>query len=237
MIEIFKNLLGTNIIENRATVREKVSVLLKVLFSLYVFYMLIVIIMLFTDKFLIEEFGVSIRKNLVTYRQESIEYYGLFGYSISTLLLAPIWEEYQYRGFLVVNRLNVTISAILIFLFSASVVLDIDLVSINGLYLLVGGFGIGWFLFKLMPVAMLVFLQKNSKSLILFSIFTFAFSHVNNYTPIFWKLIWVYPVYVLPQFFLGVGCSYLRIKYQSMLWPILLHFANNLIPILLTVFE
>lgn len=55
----------------------------------------------------------------------------------------------------------------------------------------------------------------------------FAVVHIANFTPLNWSFIYLYPFYVLPQFVSGVVFSYLAIRYNSILWPFLLHAAIN----------
>jgi len=56
---------------------------------------------------------------------------------------------------------------------------------------------------------------------------TFGLVHIGNYTPLNWPFIYVYPFYALPQFVYGVVFSYLAIRYNSLLWPFVLHASIN----------
>lgn len=55
----------------------------------------------------------------------------------------------------------------------------------------------------------------------------FALVHISNFAPLNWSFIYLYPVYVLPQFVYGVVFSYVAIRYNSIVWPFLLHAAIN----------
>jgi membrane protease YdiL (CAAX protease family) len=55
----------------------------------------------------------------------------------------------------------------------------------------------------------------------------FALVHINNFAPLNWSFIYLYPIYVLPQFVYGVVLSYLATRYNSIVWPFLLHAAIN----------
>ncbi|WP_028666575.1 CPBP family glutamic-type intramembrane protease [Runella zeae] len=66
-----------------------------------------------------------------------------------------------------------------------------------------------------------------------FLIILFSWIHISNFSPINWKLIYFYPIYVLPQLFYGIVLSYLMVKYKKIVWPFLLHSMINLTGFLL----
>ncbi|MCF2444701.1 CPBP family intramembrane metalloprotease [Dyadobacter sp. CY345] len=55
----------------------------------------------------------------------------------------------------------------------------------------------------------------------------FGLVHIYNFTPLNWSFIYLYPFYVLPQFVSGIVFSYLAIRFNSLLWPFLLHASIN----------
>jgi membrane protease YdiL (CAAX protease family) len=55
----------------------------------------------------------------------------------------------------------------------------------------------------------------------------FALGHISNFAPVNWSFFYLYPIYVLPQFLYGIVFSFLAIRYNSILWPFLLHAAIN----------
>ena len=55
----------------------------------------------------------------------------------------------------------------------------------------------------------------------------FSWLHISNFQPIHWQLIYLYPIYVLSQFFSAIGFSFLMVKYKNIIWPILLHMLIN----------
>ena len=58
-------------------------------------------------------------------------------------------------------------------------------------------------------------------------IVSFSWLHIGNFQPLHWEVIYLYPLYVLPQLFYGIGLSFLMVKYNNLLWPILLHMLIN----------
>jgi len=64
-------------------------------------------------------------------------------------------------------------------------------------------------------------------------IIAFSWIHIGNFKPINWDIIYLYPIYVLPQLFYGIGASFLMVKYKNLLWPLMLHILINGVPALL----
>lgn len=64
-------------------------------------------------------------------------------------------------------------------------------------------------------------LKRNYKIYFYFMATLFAFVHIANFKPLNYHLIFLYPIYVLPQFVMGVSLGYLRnkcgIKYSWLL--------------------
>jgi len=72
-----------------------------------------------------------------------------------------------------------------------------------------------------------IFEKKNYNYLCWILILAFGMIHLGNFVPLSWSVFYLYPVYVLPQFVYGIVFSYLAIKYNSMIWPFLLHAGIN----------
>jgi len=72
-----------------------------------------------------------------------------------------------------------------------------------------------------------IFQRKNYNYMCWGLTIAFGLVHIYNYTPLNWSFVYLYPFYVLPQFVYGVVLSYLAIRYNSLLWPFLLHLTIN----------
>jgi len=72
-----------------------------------------------------------------------------------------------------------------------------------------------------------IFQKKSYNNLCWGLTIAFGLFHISNFTPLNWSFIYLYPFYVLPQFVYGVVFSYLAIRYNSILWPFLLHASIN----------
>jgi len=67
---------------------------------------------------------------------------------------------------------------------------------------------------------------RYKKPIIIISIVLFGLMHIFNYVPLQWQLIWLYPIYVLPQLGMGVALTYVRFK-NGFIWGIALHCLIN----------
>ena len=70
-------------------------------------------------------------------------------------------------------------------------------------------------------------LRKNYKVFFYFMATLFAFVHIGNFKPLNYHLIFLYPIYVLPQFVMGLSLGYLRNK-CGLKYSWLLHGLINL---------
>jgi len=78
---------------------------------------------------------------------------------------------------------------------------------------------------KFLPVD--INLSKKIKTvLIITSICLFGLMHISNYSPIQWPIIWIYPVFVLPQLIMGLLITFVRFK-NGFIWGIALHCMIN----------
>ncbi|TDE12559.1 CPBP family glutamic-type intramembrane protease [Dyadobacter psychrotolerans] len=59
---------------------------------------------------------------------------------------------------------------------------------------------------------------------------SFSLIHIGNFSPVNWYFIYLYPIYVFPQFISGVIFSYLAIRYNSIMLPFILHVIINTTP-------
>jgi hypothetical protein len=71
------------------------------------------------------------------------------------------------------------------------------------------------------------------KQLIIVSICLFGLMHISNYAPIQWPLIWIYPIYVIPQLLMGWAITYIRFK-NGFLWGFALHCLINSVSVLIS---
>jgi membrane protease YdiL (CAAX protease family) len=163
------------------------------------------------------------------------------GYTIAILyicLIGPILEETIFRLPLSFKRLHIAISiAVAIFLFSSPLPFVKYLsVHVGVVYMLLIRIGVSaticFVIFKLLP-AEINLSPNRKKAFIILSIMMFGLMHIFNYAPLQWQMIWIYPIYVLPQLGMGVALSYVRFK-NGFIWGIALHCLINSVATLLT---
>ena len=75
---------------------------------------------------------------------------------------------------------------------------------------------------------------KTRKCLYYLAAILFGLMHIGNFSPIHYQLLFIYPVFVLPQLIMGFGFGYTRIKY-GFFFGFLLHCITNMIPLLSTL--
>jgi len=68
--------------------------------------------------------------------------------------------------------------------------------------------------------------DKLKTRVIIASMCLFGLMHISNYSPLQWPIIWLYPIYVLPQFFMGWLITFVRFK-NGFIWGIALHCLIN----------
>ena len=61
----------------------------------------------------------------------------------------------------------------------------------------------------------------HKKQLIILSILLFGLMHVFNYRPVDYRILWIYPVFVIPQLLMGWAIAYVRFK-NGFVWGIAL---------------
>jgi hypothetical protein len=74
--------------------------------------------------------------------------------------------------------------------------------------------------------------KKAQKGFILASIIIFGLLHTFNYAPFQWGIIFMYPLYVIPQLFMGWFLTYVRFK-NGFVWGVALHVLINSITMLI----
>jgi hypothetical protein len=146
-------------------------------------------------------------------------------------LIGPAIEETIFRLPLSFKRVHIALSfAFAVFLFSSLLPLVKHLNQSIGIWyeLLIRLAVVGLIfllIYKLLPNN-LSLKPALKKALIIASICLFGLMHISNFSPLQWAIIWVYPIYVLPQLLMGVALSYMRFK-NGFVWGIALHCLIN----------
>lgn len=231
--ELFK-LSGFPYLSQEATpsIKEKIFTVLKV-------YGLIFLSLLFVGPltYLADTFVTHVIHAKSIRQQNDVSFQHLIqklGYGIALLyicIIGPILEETIFRLPLSFKRGHIALGiSVAIFLFGsvlqpvkgfshsigAGYALLIRLALVPVIYFIIK---------KLLPVNLSIG-PAYKKAFIIISICLFGLMHVSNYSPLQWQLIWIYPIYVLPQLIMGWGITYIRFK-NGFIWGIALHCLIN----------
>ena len=192
----------------------------------YICLFVIGIILVFTDLLIQNSYGISIRKIIIAeqfknrLKQNPNE---IFFY---TCLFSPIIEELIHRLPLNLKKWNIVISLSLIYLMFFDGIFYYNFSEFNT-----------WFKLFLVLFTFTVFYFVKTKSFnlerkqyilyVVLMVFIFALLHINNFYKELPKgLIFISALYVLPQFFLGIFSSYLRLK-NGIFYSFLIHIIFN----------
>lgn len=149
------------------------------------------------------------------------------------ILLYPILEELLFRLVLIPKRINRIIFAFLWSIFLIRGILiplayDIEFLKIVGCSVLIT--------LLLDRISIMLKLDEKikfvEKYITILSILCFGLIHLDNIKHIYPELFFIYPIYVLPQLFIGYLCSNLRLKF-GFVWGVLLHCMINLVGVIL----
>jgi hypothetical protein len=150
-------------------------------------------------------------------------------------LIGPLLEEVVFRLPLSLKKRHIALaSSVAVFLFTGAIFHS--LTQIKGLNL-----GLQLSACVLVYTAGMLFVPKGlsisdhrfRKHLIILSMCLFGLMHIGNYIPIQWPLIWIYPIYVLPQLLMGWAITFIRFK-NGFWWGYALHCIINCVSLLLT---
>jgi hypothetical protein len=173
----------------------------------------------------------SIQKQYSTTFEEQFKKTGIAWGMVYICLIGPILEETVFRLPLSFKRVHIAICITVAFFMFGNVIPFVKNLS----HLLGKGYALGirvavtiviYFIIMRFIPKDITLSDKLKKSLIITSMCLFSLMHIANFIPLQWSLIWVYPFYVLPQFFMGWGITYVRFKH-GFVWGIVLHCLIN----------
>lgn len=149
------------------------------------------------------------------------------------LLIGPFLEELIFRLPLDFKLNSLAISfSLLFFRFSGTSLFDFS--NMKGYFIrLIFTFLLGFIIVNMIPKGKYEDkIKKHKTVLISLSIILFGFVHISNYSPLHLKVLYLYPIFVLPQIIMGISITHLRLKYGFWI-GLMLHFFLNLLSVLL----
>jgi membrane protease YdiL (CAAX protease family) len=164
-------------------------------------------------------------------RQMFRQMYKRFGFFTSAFficIIGPVFEELIFRLLLSFKKQHVAISVLVaLFYFGGTIYHPHQLILKIGLEILIATVVI--ILCQIyIPDGAFNLSPQRKRLFIILSIILFGLMHVFNYRPIDLKIIWIYPVFVIPQLLMGWAISYTRLK-NGFVWGIALHCIINMV--------
>jgi len=208
----------------------------KEFFQCYLLCMLLILVagifLALVDKeILIKNFDFSIRQQLGS---RISSFYSPGQYVLLVLFVGPIIEEMIFRLPLSLKKWHIAVSLFFIsyYLFGGKLLIN-DASAIESLWKLslamlisvIFGFGC--------PDRVLVYLKQiDFRYYFYISAIAFALFHINSYKPLNGEVAFFYPLYVIPQFIMGIFLGFIRLRF-SFLHSIMFHSMINLPTVLL----
>ncbi|TSD67197.1 CPBP family intramembrane metalloprotease [Inquilinus sp. KBS0705] len=159
--------------------------------------------------------------------------YGYLKAALYICLLGPLLEETVFRLVLSLKRQHIAIAvATALFLFVSLVpgfkALNIWISTGVRLLLLIAGYLV---LINSLPKQVLINNTLHTR-IIITSILLFGLVHITNFVPLQWPIIFMYPLFVIPQLLMGWALTYTRFK-SGFFWGVALHVIINSVSTLL----
>ncbi|HWZ04106.1 MAG TPA: CPBP family glutamic-type intramembrane protease [Mucilaginibacter sp.] len=216
----------------RLSFKEKLALVFKTYAFIFIVILFTAPVIILADYIATHVFHYgSIRNQNNTTFQHLIKKIGYLTAIVYICLIGPVLEETIFRLPLSFKRAHIALSvSVAILLFSSAIPFIKHLHQSIGLGWALSarvGFSalVFWLIFIILP-KQINFSSAAKKRLIIISICLFGLMHVSNYSPLHWAIIWIYPIYVLPQLCMGWALSYIRFK-NGFIWGIALHCLIN----------
>lgn len=173
--------------------------------------------------------SATLNKNNIELK-ESKGYYSYF----LVLLIGPFWEEIVFRLPLILNVRSIGISlGVLVYRYIGENIY-FNFYNSHDYLRLFFALNAFFLVVRYLNVSFLLNIRENYfKHFFYLTAILFALVHIQNFASSDYRLFIFYPIYVLPQFIMGLFIGNIRMKY-GFLWGLLLHSLINLPSALLT---
>lgn len=220
-------------LKNDSTIQSRVMLLFKLYGIILLFNFLSAPLFLLWEFIVTHLHYKSLAAQYKTSMHSFITKYGYWKAVLYISLLGPVIEEIIFRLPLSFKRKHIAIA------FGCALVLLAKVIPGVGNQSLIVNILARVVLFIVGYFALLNSLPQNinpnkkaQKGFILASIITFGLLHTFNYAPFQLGIIWIYPLYVLPQLLMGWFLTYIRFK-NGFFWGVVLHILINSFAMLL----
>lgn len=211
---------------------NKLLIVVKTYGRLYLAIIVSAPLFLLADKLVVNVFHHS---SLVHQNKEAFSHIfqrlGFIKAFLFICVVGPAFEETIYRLLLSFKKQHIAISLLIAFFYFGAVFLHIkDRILRIEIELAIAVVIIGASLL-FVPKTTVDVSPENKKRWIVLSICLFGLMHVFNYLPFYYPIIWIYPVFVIPQLLMGWAMTYIRFK-NGFFWGVLLHCIINTVSVL-----
>jgi hypothetical protein len=158
---------------------------------------------------------------------------GLINSILFICLIGPVFEELIFRLPLAFTRRRVAIGLLIAIFYASGAAYHPKILMLKVVLEIAIALVITGACYFFIPDTPLSLSPGQKARMIIFSIMLFGLMHISNYRPFDISLLWIYPVYVIPQLLMGWGISYVRLK-NGFIWGIALHCIINTVSTLLS---
>jgi membrane protease YdiL (CAAX protease family) len=233
--DLFRN--DSNSLKIISTTKSKIDHFICAFFiNLFITFLLSLLLSVI-NSYLIKNYTV----NMLLLRKSNVQnIQSLINLNIIFCLIAPLFEEILFRLWLSFKKRDLFI---FIFILSYFIFSKISNVSVYAFY--INKTSLNNLLYSLL-ITSLFFIYFNSKfykisvrtkfNFYIISSICFGLIHIVNFLPLRLSIIWVYPLFILPQLFSGIILGYIRVK-NGFIWSLLLHICINSFVFLIVGFK
>jgi len=213
------------------TIREKFVLLRKIYLIAFCTSIVVILLTHFIDLSLQQRPGVSVYQNLVNNRNDFRQANSALNVFLKMNLIGPLNEELLYRSLLISEPYFLRFGILFVFIeYFIPAVFQFSISSYWYSLFLILCFGGVMIFEKCSTKGDPVFKGKTYNYFVWSSTLAFAISHLSNFFPLNGSVILLFPILVFPQLIYGIALSYVAVRYNSIVWPFLLHVAINLTP-------
>ncbi|ASU33490.1 CPBP family glutamic-type intramembrane protease [Mucilaginibacter xinganensis] len=237
---MFKELLAVNEYPNllqqpNAAFTAKLWLLLKIYGVLFLAILFIAPLIIAADNFVVHVLHFKtinkVQHDSMRHFFQKLGYWKAFFY---VGLLGPLLEETIFRLPLSLKKRDIAFAfSAAAFLFDSFLFKHISSPMLNiGIRLSISAIIYLACIFNI-PNGLSIVDYRFRNQLIILSMCLFGLMHIANYSPIQWPVIWIYPVYVLPQLLMGWAITFVRFK-NGFFWGFALHCIINMVSVMLS---
>lgn len=229
IINFYRNPYAYFSVGGRESIKERIVALRKSYFFCLYITLMIVLLIAIIDGILKNILNISIFENLQRMRNEFSATNSRVSSFVQMCLITPFIEESFFRLPLLVKSSSLIWVIFFVFIQSYIVgTLQLEIFFWWYYAILIFIFAVIMLFTSISAKRFEPVLEAKNYNYLCWGLtIAFALMHVANFAPLHMSVFYLYPIYVLPQFVHGVVLSFLAIRYNSIVWPFLLHAAIN----------